>query len=223
MKQSKTRVPHGGVSAPARAGPMAQPDLAQAVDGRRRRAEHSRARIVAAMLDLVREGQAEPGAEAVAARAGVGRRTVFRLFKDMESLYLEMHAAMLARLEPLLAMPIEGESWRARLEAMIARRARIFEEMAPIKAAADARRMHSPFLIAQHARTNAMLREVLMFVLPKPLSQLKPQLEALDAALSFSMWRRLREDQGLAAPEATAILRALANAILSAPGSAEGN
>ena len=55
-------------------------------DGRRLRSQDSRARIVAAMLDLIREGEIAPSAELVASRANVGLRTVFRHFKDMDSL-----------------------------------------------------------------------------------------------------------------------------------------
>lgn len=44
------------------------------------------------MLELVREGDISPSAELVAARADVGLRTVFRHFKDLDSLYREMSA-----------------------------------------------------------------------------------------------------------------------------------
>src|SRR5215470_646283 len=98
-------------------------------DGRRQRASASRARIVAAMLDLAREGELTPSAETVADRAGVGRRTVFRLFSDMESLYREMHAIMLARIEHIRVLPIEGATWRARLDCLVERRAQLFEEV----------------------------------------------------------------------------------------------
>lgn len=57
-----------------------------AKDGRRRRSAQSRDRIVEALLDLVAGVVVTPSAEAVAARAGVGLRTVFRHFRDMESL-----------------------------------------------------------------------------------------------------------------------------------------
>jgi AcrR family transcriptional regulator len=60
------------------------------MDGRRLRSADSRRRILGAMLALILEGKPDPGAEAVAARAGVGLRTVFRLFSDMESICAEM-------------------------------------------------------------------------------------------------------------------------------------
>ena len=49
-------------------------------DGRRRRGEDNRARIVAALVALVREDNFTPGAEEVAIRADVSLRTVFRHF-----------------------------------------------------------------------------------------------------------------------------------------------
>lgn len=110
------------------------------IDGRRQRSDASRRRIVDAMLELAREGDPAPSADIVAERAGVGRRTVFRLFSDMESLYREMHATMLARIEHIRAMPIEGATWRAQLDALIDRRITLFEEILPIKMAADVHR-----------------------------------------------------------------------------------
>ncbi|MBP6689360.1 MAG: hypothetical protein KA153_05180, partial [Hyphomonadaceae bacterium] len=49
------------------------------VDGRRQRSDASRRKIAQAMLELLREGEPDPSADLVAERAGVGRRTVFRL------------------------------------------------------------------------------------------------------------------------------------------------
>ena len=56
------------------------------IDGRRLRSQVSRAKIVEALMTLVEAGQVDPSAEEVAATAGVGLRSVFRHFKDMESL-----------------------------------------------------------------------------------------------------------------------------------------
>ena len=66
-----------------------------ALDGRFRRGERSRQAIVAALVELVGRGILQPTAQQVADQAGVGIRSVFRHFSEMESLY----AAMDARLE----------------------------------------------------------------------------------------------------------------------------
>src|SRR5213076_1131404 len=66
--------------------------MSEVVDGRRKRGEDNRNRISQAFLSLVAEGVVAPTAEDVAHRAGVGLRSVFRHFTDMEALYREMAA-----------------------------------------------------------------------------------------------------------------------------------
>lgn len=182
-------------------------------DGRRLRSDANRVRIANAMLELLREGVRDPSAEALAERAGVGRRTVFRLFSDKEGLYKEMHAIMLARLLPIFSAPIDGETWRERLDNLIERRARLFEDMLPIKTAADAQRYRSDLLQKEHAEFTAMQRSTLMFVLPKGLANEK--VEMLDLSLSFESWRRLRTEQKLTTKQAATTMRKFAELICS--------
>lgn len=182
-------------------------------DGRRQRSDASRRRIALAMIDLLREGETDPSADLVAERAGVGRRTVFRLFEDMEGVYREMHAEMTGRLTPLFTAPLQASSWRARLDEVVERRAKMFEQMLPIKTAADARRYTSNFLQAEHKKLTRLQRETLRAVLPAHLAK-GDTLEALDLAFSFEAWRRLRYEQGLSMKQAQAVLRRVAGAMI---------
>jgi AcrR family transcriptional regulator len=184
------------------------------LDGRRRRAEASRERIVAAMIELVREGHTTPPAEAVAERAGVGLRTVFRLFKDMDGLYRVMQDMMLRRLAPLAATPITGETWREQLRALIQRRARLFEELMPMQLAGDAHRTRSPFLQKEHAQFVRMQRDIALALLPADVLADEMLVEMLDLAMSFDSWRRLRIDQGLRPDLATATMSALVERVV---------
>ena len=59
-------------------------------DGRRLRSERNKQKIVTAMMELVREGDYDPSVASIAERAGVGLRTVFRHFDDVDTLYREM-------------------------------------------------------------------------------------------------------------------------------------
>ncbi|HEY5412419.1 MAG TPA: TetR/AcrR family transcriptional regulator, partial [Caulobacteraceae bacterium] len=116
-----------------RAAPAGTGTEGQEPDGRRRRSHDSRARIVAALLALVGAGEASPGAEQVAEHAAVGLRTVFRHFKDMDSLYGEMSKLIESELVELTAQPLGGATWRERLGELIARRALAFEKIAPYR------------------------------------------------------------------------------------------
>src|SRR5580692_11820333 len=106
-------------------------DQVAEADGRRRRSQDSRARIVAAMLELTRAGDVAPSAEQVAERAQVGLRTVFRHFNDMDSLYREMSHAIEGELREVVLRPFKAKVWRERVLELIERRSHAFEKIAP--------------------------------------------------------------------------------------------
>ncbi len=102
-------------------------------DGRRERSRSSRARIVQAMLDLVGGGHIAPSAAEVAEQAGVGLRSVFRHFDDMDSLYSEMSDAIEVRLMPVLLKPLAATEWKPRVRELAERRMTVFETMLPYR------------------------------------------------------------------------------------------
>lgn len=184
-------------------------------DGRRRRSEVSKARIVDALIALGSEGCTLPSAEAVAARAGVGLRTVFRLFKDMDSLYRGMQEVLVERLGPLIEGDLPGGSWRERLDALVDRRAQAFEIMLPLQIAADTHRARSPALQEGRVRLVRGQRETLRAILPEAVRNDAALMEPLDLVLSFEAWRRLRTDQALAPAEAVAIQKGMLARLLA--------
>ncbi|ADG11154.1 transcriptional regulatory protein [Caulobacter segnis ATCC 21756] len=177
------------------------------VDGRRRRGQDSRARIVQAMLDLVREGHVSPSAELVAARADVGLRTVFRHFKDLESLYREMSGVIEAELLALAETPFKATSWRERVLELVERRGWAYERIAPFKHASEVHRHQSPTLALDNAKFVAGARDILRRELPASLADDRDLFEAIDLLLSFDAWRRLRRDQQLGPRDATEVLQ----------------
>jgi AcrR family transcriptional regulator len=185
------------------------------VDGRRLRSEESRASIIAALLALIREGETIPSAEAVAARAGVGVRTVFRHFADMESLFREVTEVMAAELGAVAARPFRSADWRERVFELIERRAGAFEAIAPLRRTADAMRLRHDGLQSDHSQLALALRIILLRVLPDAAAADTPLLEALDLLLSYETWDRLRSDQGLDAATAEATVARAVRALIS--------
>jgi AcrR family transcriptional regulator len=183
-------------------------------DGRRKRSEASRGRIVRAMLELVGEGIVSPGAEVVAERAGVGLRTVFRHFDNMEGLYQEINAVMTAEVRPMWERPFENREWPGLIDELVERRSRLFERIMPYKIAADMHRHQSPFLAGQVAELTREQRVALTRLLPKTWRDNSLFLESLDLVLSFETWRRLRKDQKLSPQRARQVLGHLAAALL---------
>lgn len=184
-------------------------------DGRRRRAQDSRGRIVEAMLTLTQAGKIPVSAEMVAEQAGVGLRTVFRHFSDMDSLYREMSLTIETQFMKGLAEPLIGETWQARLRELIDRRITNFETITPFKRAETAYRHRSRFLQSDVQRMNTWLREALIRVLPEAITNDASRFEVLDLLLSFESWDRLRRDQALSPDQAREALERAVETLLA--------
>lgn len=188
-------------------------------DGRRRRGTTSRARIVEALLELVREGNPSPGAAQVARLAGVGLRTVFRHFEDMDSLYREMGETIQAHVLPAVFRPYSATGWRERLEELLDRRVEAYEFIMPFKVSGELRRFQSAY-IARDAEQHLELEKTsLLAVLPREVVDDPALLNALLALSGFQAWRVLRQDLKLDVAAARAAMRRGIDAML---GSAAG-
>jgi AcrR family transcriptional regulator len=187
----------------------------ETLDGRRRRGQDNRARIVAAMMEIVHSGQVAPSAEQVAARADVGLRTVFRHFQDMDSLYREIAKIVGAEVRAIIARPLLGTTWRERVLDMAGRRTQAFEKISPYKRAADVFRHRSKFLGSDYLRLVAELREALRRELPAEIAGDADRFEALDMVMSYETWSRLRREQDLAADRAQAVVEAAVRRLIA--------
>jgi AcrR family transcriptional regulator len=186
-------------------------------DGRRRRSQDSRARILQAMLELVHGGDPSPSAELVAARADVGLRTVFRHFKDLDSLYREMSAVIEAELMALVHTPFKGVTWRERVLELVERRGWAYEKIGPFRRASEVHRHQSPALAVDHAKMVEISREILRRQLPAEFAKDRVKFEAIDLLLSFDAWNRLRRDQELSPKRASEVLQSTIASLLEAP------
>lgn len=176
------------------------------VDGRVRRSERSREAIVGALFDLIGEGSLQPTARQVADRAGVGIRSVFRHFSEMESLYRAMDARLEGEAVRLLTGPPATGTLPERVRALVRQRVALFERIAPYKRSANLLRWRSPFLQQRHQRMRRVLRDDLRTRLPELRRAPAEQLEAVDLLTSFETWDDLRADRRLGVPRAAAVV-----------------
>ena len=188
------------------------PDTDSATDGRRQRSADSRRRIIEALMELVQAGDLEPRAEAVAERAEVGLRSVFRHFKDMEGLRQEMSGIVEGRLRAMIEQPVSGSTWKERLLALIDRRADVFEQVMPYRRAANAQRHRSPLIQEQNAQLNRFLRTVVTAILPDSFDP--SRVEVIDFAMCLDSWIRLRHDQGLSPEDARQVVTRIVEALV---------
>jgi AcrR family transcriptional regulator len=189
---------------------------AEASDGRVLRGHRNRERIVAALRELVREGVARPSAEQVATAAGVGERSVYRHFRDMESLYGEIGRLVQSEVAELVepAPPSDG-TLTERIRGLVAWRARLFERIAPFERSGSLARFRSPVLQRQHANLGRTMRRQLQAVFRAELAGRAAVLEAADAFTSIETWQRLRAEQRLDPKRAARTVEAALQALLS--------
>lgn len=176
-----------------------EPGIAEAVrDGRALRGHRSRQQIIDAALDLCAEGVLVPTAQQVAGRAGVGMRTVFRHFSDMESLFVELDACLVERFRGHFAGGRRDGPLRARIDRLVRRRGGGFDAIAPYVRSTLAQLWSSPVLDENYARFVGMISRDLRAWLPELDAQPATVQAAAEAAASFETWERLRRHQGLA-------------------------
>lgn len=165
-------------------------------DGRRLRSLASRERIIDAVIALIDEEQEAPSAENIAARAGVGLRSVFRHFGDMDKLY----AAVLDRVgRRYLHMmePYRSTSWQGQLREGLERRLELYEGGMRYRRAADVYRATSDTVRLGRRTFEQMLRARLESVVPPAARADRLWFEQLDLWLSLDCYASLRERQGL--------------------------
>ena len=156
-------------------------------DGRLLRSERSKQRIADALYELIGEGEPAPSAQTVADRAGVGIRTVFRLFSDMDALYATINARLERDVAPMLRSgPSEEDALDERMESMIAGRVALFERLGPYMRATRLHRDRSEFLAAESRKLVKTLRERLALWMPELRDAPAELVEALDQATSFA-------------------------------------
>jgi len=189
-------------------------DPSAAFDGRVRRGVRSRESIVAALLDLVGSGVLQPTVQQVADRAGVGIRSVFRHFSEMESLYKAMDAHLEAEARPMMERAPRPGTLDERVAGMVRQRAAFFERIAPYKRSSNLARWRSEFLQGRHLTLQRVLRADLLRWLPELEAAPAEVVDAADLVSSFEAWDRLRADRQLGVKAASAAIERAVLALL---------
>ena len=190
-------------------------NIVQSPDGRRQRSERSQTAIIEAALALMDEGALVPTAQQIADRAGVGIRSFFRHFADMDSLFLAADEMLISSYEALFEVDNRTGTLSERVARAIDLYGNAFDQLRPIILCTQAQLWRSPKLRENYAWHQKRLRKELELWLPEVAALPRDRREALHAVASFDMWHRLREDQGLS-PEASAhIVTSLMNDLIS--------
>jgi TetR/AcrR family transcriptional regulator of autoinduction and epiphytic fitness len=190
------------------------------VDGRSLRAERTRRAVVDALHELLAEGNLKISARQIAERAGVSLRALWSNFGDMEGLYAASNARIW-ELQQAAYRPIPADlPLRARVEAFCRQRARMLELIAPYARAAHRTQPYSPQLQRNRAIQIGHVRDEIGTLFGPELTAAgagrEPLHSALLVATTYNAWQMAREELGLDAAEATAVMTTTVAALLGA-------
>ena len=171
-------------------------NIVQSSDGRRQRSERSQIAIVEAALALMDEGVLVPTAQQIADRAGVGIRSFFRHFADMDALFMAADKMLIESYEALFQVDDRQGGLAERVARSVDLYGNAFDKLRPIILCTQALLWRFPKLRENYAWHQKRLRKELELWLPEVASLSEDQREAVHAVASFEMWYRLREHQG---------------------------
>ena len=161
-------------------------------DGRFARSKKTKDAIVRALLKLLRNTPF-PTAEQVAKESKIGLRTVYRQFKDMESIYLSLHEECMHSLGQIFNSDVDlDRPFNERVCFAIRERFTIYEKYETLFIATISNSARLPTLVNQVAESYQFMRERFIKIVPEieDLSTIKSDL--LFTRILFPSWFSLR-------------------------------
>ena len=162
-------------------------------DGRFARSKKTKDAIVRALLKLLRNTPF-PTAEQVAKESKIGLRTVYRQFKDMESIYLSLHEECMHSLGQIFNSDVDlDRPFNERVSFAIRERFTIYEKYETLFIATISNSARLPTLVNQVAESYQFMRERFIKIVPEieDLSTIKSDL--LFTRILFPSWFSLRK------------------------------
>lgn len=193
---------------------MSESQTAEIVDGRRLRSERSRRAIIDAGLSLIDEGDLAPTAQQISDRAGVGIRSFFRHFEDMEAFFTAVDDQIRGHYESLFSGGDRDGTLNERIEHAAEMHAQAYEQIFNLILSSRTQLWRYKVVQKNYSRGQRQLRKDLDEWLPELGDISKDERETIDAIASFDMWHRLRAQQGLSVVKSTQIVTNLLKGLI---------
>lgn len=188
-------------------------------DGRRERSARTHKAIVAALIDLIEEGNLAPTASQIARRANVAVRSIRQHFPSREDLFVaavEEHARRVAPMRSYVdaRLPLEE-----RVAAFAEARAKELEFCSPVRRAASvvdtSQRTGSTAISRATDEAWQRRRREVEQVFAREIDKRRDLLEVLDLLTHGRTWDTMRYAMQLSPNNATSLLKRLISAAIT--------
>ena len=160
-------------------------------DGRNLRSINSQKLIVDACIKLFKAGNLEPTAQQVADESGVGIRTVFRQFDEMENLFKSVDA-VLSKEYDFEVRYDPSSSFETRLQSTINHMNAGYEKHKLIMFMTVSKMWKYRFLKENYLMYQDIIKNKTEEILPEVLNFDTESRHLFHASLAFAMWTRLQ-------------------------------
>ena len=167
------------------------------LDGRLLRSERSRQLIIAAMIELVGEGNLIPTAQQAAERADVGIRSVFRHFDDMDSIFETTNTLMLKVTKPLFVGGDRSGAIEVRILHATEQLTNGYASAKNFMLSGQIRMWNTPVIKKNYILNQQRIQKELEDWIPEILSLSELGKQSAYALSSFDYWLQLREVQNV--------------------------
>ena len=160
-------------------------------DGRNLRSVNSQKLIVDACIKLFKAGNLEPTAQQVADESGVGIRTVFRQFDEMENLFKSVDAVLSKEFDFEVKYDTSS-SFETRLQSIIKHMNAGYEKHKLIMFMTVSKMWKYRFLKENYLMYQDIIKNKTEEILPEVLNFDTESRHLFHASLAFAMWTRLQ-------------------------------
>ena len=198
----------------------------QIVDGRSARRERNREAVIDALIEMIMAGEDEPSVDAIANRAGVSYRSVYRYFDDRTDMMAAAARRSMQWIGPLLAEASgpfdESDPLDHRIDAIVDARAEVYVQIADILRTALMRAHEAPYIAEELHNARELLREQINVRFTKELDQFDERerelrLTSIDQTLHFQSLDYVMHERGHTREELERYLRSQVRLALTVP------
>jgi Bacterial regulatory proteins, tetR family. len=161
------------------------------LDGRNLRSTKSQKLIIDAVIKLFQSGNFNPTAQEVSDESGIGIRTVFRQFDDMENLINAVDQEYHQK-RPLMIKVDPNLTIKTRLKQIVETRNNIYSKESNIMMMTIFMSWKYKFLLKRYRNWQKFFRDETEKAIPELKKLDKQSQELVDAILSFAFWTRIK-------------------------------